>query len=54
MNVRTELNEKRKIVEKLVNNNRAKMNKSVLEAFTNMSHDMPNTKHPNYKAKSKG
>ena len=54
MNVRTELNEKRKIVENVVKNNRAKMNHSVLENFTNMPHEMPNTKHANFMAKTNG
>ena len=40
MNMTTDLSEKRKIVDKIVINNRTKANKSVLEAFTNMPHEM--------------
>ena len=53
--MRTELTEKRRIVENIVNNNRAKMNNlTILETFTNANHEQPLTKHANYMTKTKG
>ena len=53
-NVKTELNEKRRLVDNIVNKDRAKINQTVLENFTNMPHEMPSTKHANYLAMTSG
>ena len=53
-NIKTELNEKRKIVENIIAKDRAKINQTVLENYTNMFHEMPTTKHSNYMAMTNG
>ena len=55
MNVKTELNEKRRIVANIVNNQRSKINnQKALDSYINMPHEMPNTKHASYLAMTKG
>ena len=54
-NIKTELNEKRKIVENIIAKDRAKINQTVMENYTNkMFHEMPTTKHSNYLAMTNG
>ena len=53
-NVKTELNEKRRLVDNIVNKDRAKINQTVLENFTNMPHELPSTKHTNHLAMTTG
>ena len=52
--IRTDLAEKRKIVEGIVvKHERSRLNNSALESYTN-NHDMPDTKHKNFKAMTNG
>ena len=53
--IRTDLAEKRKIVEGIVGKHeRSRLNNSALESYTNNKNDMPDTKHKNFKAMING